>query len=100
MLRSNSLQKLSKFRFKSLRYTNVSKGKETLLNQRKTTKNNKDMYRLQWTKIVEDGKMIKPEDFVYHDTVFEYEDRDEALHDRSLLMQQVKDKYIRVVEVE
>lgn len=57
------------------------------------------MYRLQWTQIVEDGKMINPKDFVYHDTVFEYEDRDEAMHDRSLLMQQVKDKYIRVVEV-
>lgn len=57
------------------------------------------MYRLQWTKIVENGKMINPKDFVYHDTVFEYEDRDEAMHDRSLLMQQVKDKYIRIVEV-
>lgn len=57
------------------------------------------MYRLQWTQIVEDGKMINPKDFVYHDTVFEYEDHDEAMHDRSLLMQQVKDKYIRIVEV-
>lgn len=57
------------------------------------------MYRLQWAQIVEDGKMINPKDFVYHDTAFEYEDRDEAMHDRSLLMQQVKDKYIRVVEV-
>ena len=57
------------------------------------------MYRLQWAQIVEDGKMINPKDFVYHDTVFEYEDRDEAMHDRSLLMLQVKDKYIRVVEV-
>ena len=58
------------------------------------------MYRLQWTKIVEDGKMINPEDFIYHDTVFEYEDIDEALHDRSLILQQTTDKYIRVVEVE
>ena len=57
------------------------------------------MFRLQWAQIVEDGKMINPKDFVYHDTVFEYEDRDEAMHDRSLLMLQVKDKYIRVVEV-
>lgn len=57
------------------------------------------MYRLQWTKIVENGKMINPKDFVYHDTVFEYENRDKALQDRLLLMQQVKDKYIRVVEV-
>ena len=57
------------------------------------------MYRLQWTKIVENGKMINPKDFVYHDTVFEYEDCDEAMHDRSLFMQQVKDKYIRIVEV-
>ena len=57
------------------------------------------MYRLQWTQIVEDGRMINPKDFVYHDTVFEYEDHDEAMHDRSLLMQQVKDKYIRIVEV-
>lgn len=57
------------------------------------------MYRLQWAQIVEDGKMINPKDFVYHDTVFEYEDRDEAMHDRSLLMQQVKDKYIRIAEV-
>jgi hypothetical protein len=58
------------------------------------------MYRLQWTKIVENGKMIDPKDFVYHDTVFEYEDPDEALHDRLLMMQQTTDKYIRVVEVE
>lgn len=57
------------------------------------------MYRLQWAQIVKGGKMINPKDFVYHDTVFEYEDRDEAMHDRSLLMQQVKDKYIRIAEV-
>lgn len=57
------------------------------------------MYRLQWAQIVEDGKMINPKDFVYHDTVFEYEDRDEAMYDRSLLMRQVKDKYIRIAEV-
>lgn len=57
------------------------------------------MYRLQWAQIVENGKMINPKDFVYHDTVFEYEDRDEAMHDRSLLMRQVKDKYIRIAEV-
>lgn len=57
------------------------------------------MYRLQWAQIVENGKMINPKDFVYHDTVFEYEDRDEAMYDRSLLMRQVKDKYIRIAEV-
>lgn len=57
------------------------------------------MYRLQWAQIVENGKMINPKDFVYHDTVFEYEDSDEAMYDRSLLMRQVKDKYIRIAEV-
>ena len=59
------------------------------------------MYRLQWAKIKDvNGNIISPENFVFHDTVFEYEDRDEALHDRLLMMQQTTDKYIRVVEVE
>lgn len=59
------------------------------------------MYRLQWTHLFNaDGTRIDPKNFVYHDTVFEYEDRDEAMEDRIKLMAVSKDKYIRIVEVE
>lgn len=59
------------------------------------------MYRLQWAIIMDaNGKSISPEDFVYHDTVFEYEDWDEAEQDRIDMMSEMKDKYIRIVEVE
>lgn len=58
------------------------------------------MYRLQWAIITDaNGKDISPEDFVYYDTVFEYEDRDDAEQDRITLMAQVTDKYIRVAKV-
>lgn len=58
------------------------------------------MYRLQWAFIKDvNGKNIDPKNFEYHDTSFEYEDRDEALEDRITLMAQVTDKYIRVVKV-
>ena len=59
------------------------------------------MYRLQWAIITDaNGKDISPEDFVYYDTVFEYEDRDDAEQDRITMMSGTKDKYIRIVEVE
>lgn len=59
------------------------------------------MYRIQWTLIIdEDGNRIPTEKFKYHDTVFEYEDRDEALEDRLILLKDTKDKYFRVIEVE
>ena len=59
------------------------------------------MYRLQWAIIIDaNGKDISPEDFVYYDTVFEYEDRDDAEQDRITMMSEMKDKYIRIVEVE
>ena len=58
------------------------------------------MYRLQWAYVCnEDGSPIGATDFVYHDTVFEYEDLEEARQDRAEMMRKVKDKYIRVVEV-
>ena len=58
------------------------------------------MYRLQWTKIKdENGNIISPEDLVYHDTVFEYEDYDEAMEDRILLQAQTTDKYIRIAKL-
>lgn len=58
------------------------------------------MYRLQWAYVYnEDGSPIDAEDFVYHDTVFEYEDRDDAEQDRITMMSEMKDKYIRIVEV-
>lgn len=59
------------------------------------------MYRLQWAYVRNgDGSPINAEDMVYNDTVFEYEDRDDAEQDRADMMLVVKDKYIRIVEVE
>lgn len=59
------------------------------------------MYRLQWAYVCnEDSSPINAEDFVYHDTVFEYEDWDDAEQDRITMMAEMKDKYIRIVEVE
>lgn len=55
------------------------------------------MYKLQWTKI-EKGTNIN--DFKYKDTVFEYEDYDEAMQDRIMLMAQNKSIYVRIVYVE
>lgn len=58
------------------------------------------MYKLQWAFIKDaDGNNISPDNFVYHDTVFEYEDRDDAEIGRIDLMKEAKDKYIRIVEV-
>jgi hypothetical protein len=58
------------------------------------------MYKLQWAFIKDaDGNNISPDNFVYHDTVFEYEDWDDAEIDRIDLMREAKDKYIRIVEV-
>jgi hypothetical protein len=58
------------------------------------------MYKLQWAFIKDaDGNNISPDNFVYHDTVFEYEDWDDAEIDRIDLMKEAKDKYIRIVEV-
>lgn len=58
------------------------------------------MYRLQWTKIKDvNGNNISPENFVYHDTAFEYEDYDEAMEDRILLQAQATDKYIRIAKL-
>lgn len=58
------------------------------------------MYKLQWAYICnEDGSPINAKDMVYNDTVFEYEDREGAEHDRIQMLSEVKDKYIRVVEV-
>jgi hypothetical protein len=54
------------------------------------------MYKLQWTKI-EKGTNIN--DFKYKDTVFEYEDYDEAMQDRIMLMAQNKNIYVRIVYV-
>jgi hypothetical protein len=55
------------------------------------------MYKLQWTKI-EKGTNIN--DFKYKDTVFEYEDYDDAMQDRIMLMAQNKSIYVRIVYVE
>lgn len=58
------------------------------------------MYKLQWAFIKDaDGNNISPDNFVYHDTVFEYEDWDDAEIDRIDLMKEAKDKYIRIVGV-
>ncbi len=58
------------------------------------------MYRLQWARIKdENGNIISPEDLVYHDTVFEYEDYDDAMEDRILLQAQTTDKYIRIAKL-
>lgn len=54
------------------------------------------MYKLQWTKI-EKGTNIN--DFKYKDTVFEYEDYDEAMQDRIMLMAQNKNIYVKIVYV-
>ena len=58
------------------------------------------MYRLQWAKIKDvNENNISPENFVYHDTAFEYEDYDEAMEDRILLQAQTTDKYIRIAKL-
>lgn len=59
------------------------------------------IYRLQWAFMFnEDGSSISANDYVYHDTAFEYEDFDEAMEDRITLMSKSKDKYIRIIEVD
>lgn len=59
------------------------------------------IYRLQWAFMFNgDGSSISANDYIYHDTVFEYEDFDEAMEDRITLMLTSKDKYIRIVEVD
>lgn len=59
------------------------------------------IYRLQWAFMFnEDGSSIYANDYVYHDTVFEYEDYDDAMEDRIKLMIGSKDKYIRIIEVD
>lgn len=59
------------------------------------------IYKLQWAFMFnEDGSSINASDYVYHDTVFEYEDFDEAMEDRIALMSKSKDKYIRITETD
>jgi hypothetical protein len=47
----------------------------------------------------ENNVFIPVKDLVYHDTVFEYEDREDAEHDRIEMLKETTDKYIRIVEV-
>ena len=59
------------------------------------------MYRIQWTYIKdENGNPISAQDFEYHDTIFEYEDQDDAQEDRLALLNETSDKYFRIIEVE
>lgn len=59
------------------------------------------MYRIQWTYIKdENGNPISVKDFKYHDTIFEYEDQDDAQEDRLTLLNETSDKYFRIIEVE
>ena len=63
------------------------------------------MYKLQWAYMMnEDGSRINPEDMNYHDTVYTYEDRNDAEQDRLHFLQNQKNdnsfKYVRVVECE
>ena len=53
------------------------------------------MYKLQWTNI---DKSTNLSDFNYKDTVFTYEDYDDAMQDRITLMNTNKNVYVRIVE--
>lgn len=57
------------------------------------------MYKLQWTKISENGKAIPVENFVYEDVNVIFDDYDEAMRERMQIMLRNPGKYIRVVEV-
>jgi hypothetical protein len=57
------------------------------------------MYRLQYALAFDkDGNNIPAQDLEWKDTVFEYEDREDANEDRITMQMQCNDKYIRVVE--
>ena len=57
------------------------------------------MYKLQWTKISENGKPIPVENFVYEDINVLFDDYDEAMQERMQVMLRNPGKYVRVVEV-
>lgn len=58
------------------------------------------MYKLQWTKISENGKAIPVENFVYEDVNdMRFEDYDKAMLERMQVMLRNPGKYVRVVEV-
>ena len=64
------------------------------------------MYKLQWAYLTnEDGSNINVTDLVYNDTDFVYEDREDAEHDRLVLMEIQKNvakqnvKYFKIKEL-
>lgn len=59
----------------------------------------KKTYKLQWTKISENGVAIPVEKFVYTDVNDKrYSSEDEAMKDRMQIMHRTPDRYIKVVE--
>lgn len=58
------------------------------------------MYKLQWTKISENGKAIPVENFVYEDVNdIRFDDYDKAMRERMQVMLRNPGKYVKVVEV-
>ena len=64
------------------------------------------MYKLQWAYLTnEDGSNINATDLVYNDTDFVYENREDAEHDRLILMEIQKNtakqnvKYFKIKEL-
>lgn len=58
------------------------------------------MYKLQWTKISENGKAIPVENFVFEDANdMRFDDYDKAMQERIQVMLRNPGKYVRVVEV-
>ena len=58
------------------------------------------MYRLQYAAAFDkNGKNIPATELEWKDTVFEYEDHEDANEDRITMQMQTNDKYIRVATV-
>lgn len=55
------------------------------------------MYKLQWAFIKDENGIDIPVDkFEFHDTVFEYENEQDAMEDRIVMQMKCNDKYIRI----
>lgn len=58
------------------------------------------MYKLQWTKIIENGKNIPVENFKYEDVNEKrFKNEDEAMKERMQVMLRTPGMYVKVVKV-
>ena len=58
------------------------------------------MYKLQWTKIIENGKNIPVENFKYEDVNEKrFKNEDEAMKERMQVMLRTPGMYVKVVKI-